>query len=152
MPRAPFRNFSAARLFFGLTRSRHAEQEGCHASEPIQEKGCVMKIRSYISVVFCALSLVGTCIAVEPAKVPVGSKIFVEGDQGFDVFLAAAVDKKKVPVMVVADKSQADFILEASSQSEKSGWARTIFLGQTGSNEEASIRLINVKTTEVVFA
>jgi hypothetical protein len=111
-----------------------------------------VKTCSYIALILWTLGLVSTCIAVEPARVLAGSKIFVEGDQGFDVFLSAALNKKNVPVSVVADKSQADFILEASSQSEKSGWARTIFLGQTGSNEEASIRLINVKTTEVVFA
>jgi len=108
--------------------------------------------RSCIALILGTLLLVVNSIAAEPARVPSGSKIFVEGDQGFDVFLSAALGKKKVPVMVVADKTQADFVLEASSQSEKSGWARTIFLGQTGSNEEASVRLINAKTTEVVFA
>jgi hypothetical protein len=90
--------------------------------------------------------------AATPVRVPAGSKIYVAPGDGFDTFLTAALDKKKVPVTVVADKDKADFILEASSQSEKAGWARTIFLAQTGSNEEASVRLTNAKTSEVVFA
>jgi hypothetical protein len=93
-----------------------------------------------------------TSMAIEPAKVPAGSKIYVAPGDGFDTFLAAAITKKKVPVTVVADKDKADFILEAASQSEKAGWARTVFMGQSGSNEEASIRLLNAKTSEVVFA
>ena len=78
--------------------------------------------------------------------------IYVAPGDGFDTFLAAALNKKKVNVVVVADKEKADYVLEATSQSEKAGWAKTIFLGQTGSNEEASVRLVNIKTSEVVFA
>src|SRR5436309_12439398 len=91
--------------------------------------------------------------AAAPEKtIPRDSKIFVVGEQGFDTFLTAALNKKKVPVTVVADKEKADYILEAASESQKSGWARTVFMGQTGSNEEASVRLVSAKTAEVVFA
>ena len=71
---------------------------------------------------------------------------------GFDTFLAAALNSKKVALTIVADKEKADYIVEATSQSEKAGWAKVIFMGQTGSNEEASIRIIDVKTSAVVWA
>ena len=108
-------------------------------------------------ILLLALALVLTCSLMpaggpEPVKVPAGSKIYVSPEGGFDTFLTAALNKKKVPVTVVADKDKADFVLEASSQSEKAGWARTIFLAQTGSSEEASVKLVNAKTSEVVFA
>lgn len=84
--------------------------------------------------------------------IPAGSKLYVAPGGGFDTFLAAALNKKQVPVTIVADKDKADYIVEATSESQKAGWAKVIFTGQTGSAEEASIRIINVKTSEVVFA
>jgi hypothetical protein len=84
--------------------------------------------------------------------VPAGSKIFVSAEDGFSTFLTAAMKSKKVPVAVVADREKADYELQAATKSDKAGWARTVFMGQTGSNEEASVQLINIKTSEVVFA
>ena len=84
--------------------------------------------------------------------IPVGSKLYVASGGGFDTFLAAALNKKKVPLTIVADKEKADYIVESNSQSDKAGWAKTVFLGQTGSNEEASVRIIDVKTSAVVWA
>ena len=111
----------------------------------------------HISMILClALTLlsVSPTFAAAPTgqRIPAGSKIYVAPGDGFDTFLAAALNKKRVPVTVVADKEKADYILEASSESDKPGWAKVIFLKQTGTNEEASIRIINVKTSEVVFA
>jgi hypothetical protein len=42
--------------------------------------------------------------------------------------------------------------IRSKAESQKAGWAKTIFLKQAGSDEEASVRLINIKTSEVVFA
>jgi hypothetical protein len=122
-----------------------------HQSD-LNNKGHLVNTRSYISLSIFALVTVMTCRAVEPITVPVGSKIYVSPEGGFDTFLTAALNKKHVQVIVVADRAKADFVLEALSQSEKAGWARTVFLAQTGSNEEASVKLVNVKTSEVVFA
>ena len=104
-------------------------------------------ISSLLILLSCTLSFGATAVTI-----PAGSKIYVAPGDGFDTFLAAALNKKKVAVTVVADKEKADYVLEASSESEKAGWAKVIFLAQTGSKEEASVRIINVKTSEVVFA
>jgi hypothetical protein len=92
--------------------------------------------------------------AVDPAQktIPAGAKFCVEGDQGFDTFLTAALTKKSVPVSVVDDCSKADYKVSAATQSDKASWSRVVFMGQTGSNEEASMKVTNLKTSEVVFA
>ena len=113
---------------------------------------------AYISMFLCltlALLAAKPGLAADkavPQTIPAGSKLYVAPGDGFDTFLAAALNKKQVPLTIVADKDKADYIVEATSQSEKAGWAKVIFTGQTGSAVEASIRIINVKTSEIVFA
>lgn len=87
-----------------------------------------------------------------PKAIPQGSKLCIEGEEGFDTFLAAALAKKRVPVFVVSDCSKADFKISAATQSEKASWSRIVFSGQTGSNEEASMKVTNLSTSEVVYA
>ena len=84
-------------------------------------------------------------------KLPAGSRIFIAPMAGLDSFLVAAFREKKVDLVIVNDREKADFELTGTTDSQKSGWARTIFLAQTGSNEEASIQIVNIKTSEVVF-
>ncbi len=81
-----------------------------------------------------------------------GSKIFVEAADGFDTYLAAALQKKKVPVVVVNDRAIADYELSGVSDHQKAGWAKIVFSGQIHSDEQASVKLINIKSSEVVFA
>ena len=59
--------------------------------------------------------------------------------------------KKEVPIVIVTDKSKADFELSGVTESEKAGWAKTIFLGNTSTAEQASIKVVNLKTGTVVF-
>jgi len=84
--------------------------------------------------------------------VPAGSKVFVEATDGFDTYLGAALHKKHVPLVIVADKEKAEYALEGVSDHVKAGSAKTVFLGQIHSDEQAGIRLVNRKTGEVVFA
>ena len=59
--------------------------------------------------------------------------------------------KKEVPLTLVTDKSKADFELSGVTESEKAGWAKTIFLASTARNEQASIKIVNLKTGTIVF-
>jgi hypothetical protein len=97
----------------------------------------------------CALS--GAAFAGAPS-LPQGSKIYIEATDGFDTYLTAALQKKKVPVTVVTDKMQADYELTGVSDHTKPGWAKIAFTGSIHSDEQASVKLINLKTSEVVFA
>jgi hypothetical protein len=86
------------------------------------------------------------------AKIPKGARFFIgpiEG--GYDIYLAAAMHKKEVPIVIVTDKSKADFELSGVTQSEKAGWAKTIFMRNTSTAEQASIKVVNLKTGTVVY-
>jgi hypothetical protein len=85
-------------------------------------------------------------------KVESGSKVYVAPmDGGFDISLVAAIVKKQLPVVVVADKAKADYEISGISQSDKAGWAKMLFLGTDASNEQASIKVVDLKSEEVVF-
>jgi hypothetical protein len=85
-------------------------------------------------------------------RVPKGVKIYISPlDNGYHIYLAAAIQKKEVPVVIVTDKSRADFELTAVTESEKAGWAKMLFLGSGASAEQASFQLVNIKTGIVSF-
>ncbi|HEY4053888.1 MAG TPA: hypothetical protein VGL74_09100 [Terriglobales bacterium] len=98
-----------------------------------------------------ALSCIAFCASGE-RKVAPGSKIYVEAGDGFDTYLTAALEKKNVPVIVVTDKAHADYELSGVSDHTKAGWAKIVFAGQIHSDEQASVKLVDLKTSEVVFA
>ena len=82
-----------------------------------------------------------------------GSKVFITPiEGGFDTYLSAALVKKEVPLTVVAIKEKADFEITGIGESEKAGWAKMMFFGSGQSNEQASIKVVNLKTGVVAFA
>lgn len=86
-------------------------------------------------------------------SLPAGSKVFIAPmEGGFDTFLIAGLQQKKVPLIIVGDKSKADFVISGISDSERAGWAKMLFVGSQQSNEQASIKVENVKTGVVVYA
>jgi hypothetical protein len=94
-----------------------------------------------------------TSIRVEEnLRIPRGARFYIgpiEG--GYDIYLAAAMHKKDVPIVIVTDKAKADFELSGVTESEKAGWAKTIFMKSTSTAEQASIKVVNLKTGTVVF-
>jgi hypothetical protein len=82
-----------------------------------------------------------------------GAKVFIHAmPNSFDTFFKAALGKKKVPVVVVEDRAQADFEIRGTSESQKASAAKKIFLGSWHSDEQASVSVISVESGEVVFA
>src|SRR5437879_1155492 len=102
--------------------------------------------------IIAALALATSLLAVEGNAIPANSKIYIGPMNGFGTYIMAAMANKKVPLIIVAGREQAEFELTGDSESEKPGWARTIFLGQGRSNEQASVNVVNVQTGTVVFA
>lgn len=91
---------------------------------------------------------------VEPTAKPLesGSKVYIAPiEGGFDTFLVAAIVKKKVPVTVVTDKSKADYEISGIAASEKAGWAKMLFMSSDQSRELASVKVVEVKTGDVVY-
>lgn len=85
--------------------------------------------------------------------IPAGSKVFIATmEDGFQDYLKAALQAKKVPVVVVEDKASADFEIAGHSETEKASTAKKVIMWNWHSNEQASIQVTNLKTSEVAFA
>ncbi|MGC2194401.1 MAG: hypothetical protein WA628_06980 [Terriglobales bacterium] len=85
--------------------------------------------------------------------IPPYSKVFVAPmPDGFDEYLKKAIESKKVPVEIVADKDQADFQITGQAETQKASTAKKVIMWDWRSNEQASIQVTNLKSSEVVFA
>ncbi|HSS20891.1 MAG TPA: hypothetical protein VLL54_12520 [Pyrinomonadaceae bacterium] len=72
--------------------------------------------------------------------------------QGFETYLAAALRKKDVPLLIVADESMADFIIEGTADQKGAGWAKKVFMGDFRKSTSSSMTLTNLKTGIVAYA
>src|SRR5437868_4727814 len=121
--------------------------------------GIFMKFRRYfigLIVVFSVLSTAQqfqeTTPSQESKKIPAGSTIYVAPmEGGFETYVVAGIMKKQVPVTVVNDRSKADFEMTGISDTDKAGWAKMLFLGSQQSNEQASIKVTDLKSGVVVY-
>jgi hypothetical protein len=85
--------------------------------------------------------------------IPRGAKVFVAPmPDGFHEYLKAAIEKKKVPVAIVEDKNNAEFEITGQSETEKASTAKKVIMWNWRSNEQASIQVNNLTTSEAVFA
>src|ERR1019366_2781518 len=117
--------------------------------QPKQILGCAL----WLALAGVQLAL---CQNPKPAldkSIPSGAKVFiapVEG--GFENYLAAAIQQKKVPVVVVTNRDKAEFEISGVAETEKAGWAKMLFARSAASTEEAGIKIVDIKSDEVVFA
>lgn len=72
--------------------------------------------------------------------------------EGFESYIAAALRKKGVPLLIVADRSQADFIVEGTADKKGAGWAKKIFMGDFRNSTSASMTVTNLRTGVVAYA
>lgn len=85
-------------------------------------------------------------------RIPRNSKIYIARMDGFEVYLAAAIRKKGVPVVMVTDPYSADFEISGTHETRDAGWAKTIFMGDARSSATASMQVVNVRTNVIVYA
>jgi hypothetical protein len=85
--------------------------------------------------------------------------VYVEPQQGFETYIAAAIAKKGVPVDVVTDKDRAIYILrsaplEVKSESTGGKIARCLFAYCAGIEDKGnvSVQLIELGSTKMVWA
>ena len=100
-------------------------------------------------------SVVGNTAVATPqisTKIVPGATVYLEPMNGFENYLAAAFAKKKVRLVLVADKDKADYLISGVSEDKKAGWAKIVFMGNLHSDADASITMIDTKTSAVVFA
>jgi len=94
----------------------------------------------------------GQLATVNNAKIPSYAKVYVAPIAGgFENYIIAGLRNKKVPLTVVVDRSKADYEISGVSDSEKAGWAKMLFIGSQNSNEQASIKISDLKTGAVIF-
>jgi len=72
--------------------------------------------------------------------------------QGFETYLAAALRKKDVPLLIVANQSQADFIIEGTADKKAAGLAKKLLLGDFRKSTSASMSVTNLRTGVVAYA
>lgn len=102
-------------------------------------------------------------LAAEQAlKIPPNSKVSIVPMNGFEDYLIAGFQQKKLPVMVVADREQADYEITGTPEIQKvegtKGWAAVAEVALTKGHSgdyfivRASWIVKSVKTGNVVFA
>ncbi len=85
--------------------------------------------------------------------------VYLEPQQGFETYLAAAIAKKGVPVDVVADQTKAAYVLksapiEVKSESTGGKIARCLFAYCAGIEDKGnvSVQLIEISSTKMLWA
>lgn len=87
------------------------------------------------------------------ASLKPGAKVFVHPmPDGFDTYFKSALVAKKVPLVVVDSRDQAEFEIKGSAESQKASAAKKIFMGSWHSDEQASISVSSVQSGEIVYA
>jgi hypothetical protein len=81
-----------------------------------------------------------------------GSTVFIAPMEGFENYLAAAFQKKGVPLVPVASEEQATYVLKGTSEEKKPGAAKIIFMGQIHADNAASVQMADRATGAIVFA
>ena len=66
--------------------------------------------------------------------------------------MAAAIRKKGVPVIMVTDRSQADFEIVGTADKKGAGWAKKLLLGDFRGSASASLTVTNLHTGVIAYA
>jgi len=70
---------------------------------------------------------------------------------GFENYIIAGLRNKKAPLTVMADRSKAEYEISGVSETDKAGWAKMLFMGSQNSNEQASIKIADLRSGAVIF-
>lgn len=86
-----------------------------------------------------------------PTKIATGSRVFIEEMGGFEKYLTAAFLKRKVQLVLVADKNQADYIISGTSKEKMSEWAKDVFLLNIHAETDADVMLKDRRSSAILF-
>src|SRR4051812_14944650 len=99
-----------------------------------------MKAPTSLLLALTLVSSVGAAQTPAADKLTPGSKVFVNTmTDDFDSYLKSAIEKKKVPVVIVTSRDEAEYEIKGTSETQKAGAAKKIMLGSWHSDEQASI-------------
>jgi hypothetical protein len=106
--------------------------------------------KAYYMLILC-LSVACVALATD-STIPKDAKVYIAPMDGFESDLRTAIVKKHVPVQIVDKREDADYEIVGTSESQKASTAKKVFMWDWHSNEQASFRLTNLKTSEVVYS
>jgi hypothetical protein len=118
----------------------------------VRGKHALMGLGLALCLVTVAAGQEGKSVDQNTKAIERNSRIYIAPiEGGFDTFLAAAIIKKQVPVVVVTDRAKADYEITGIANTEKAGWAKMLFIGIDNSNDMASVKVVYLKSDEVVY-
>jgi len=94
-------------------------------------------------------------------RIPLNSKIYIAAFksedasrpvEGFETYMAAALRKKGAPLIMIADRSQADFEIAGSADKKGAGFAKKWLLGDFRRSTSASLTVTNLHTGVIAYA
>lgn len=103
----------------------------------------------------------GAAVAIQTdvQRVPRNAKVYIApfiaedgNSHGFEVYLAAAIRKKNVPIVLVTDRAQADFEITGTADKKGAGWAKKIFARDYRATTSASFQMVNLSTGVIAYA
>ncbi len=107
-------------------------------------------MKRIITIIFVTtLAVIGLCAqerasaitgqdVFQAQRIPRNSKVYIapfksesteKPLEGFESYMAAALLKKGVPLLIVSERDAADFEIEGTADKKRAGWAKKIFLG-----------------------
>jgi hypothetical protein len=116
---------------------------------------------------FVLLTFSAVLLAQAP-QIKSGSNVYIEPMDGYETYLAAAIAKKKVPLVVVAEKHKAEYTITSSVSERAPSMPAVVINNTNGVNNSgphsgypapgsfgrtnASISVVDTRTSQIVFA
>ena len=97
----------------------------------------------------------------EAQLIPRNSKVYIapfrsenaeKPVEGFETYMAAALRKKNVPLIMVTNRDDADFEIVGTADKKGAGLAKKLLLGDWRDTTSASLSVTNLKTGVVAYA
>jgi hypothetical protein len=156
-----FRNFAqsfiTSVLFHATDRLIIVRARGVNRNEVLKPGGVIMQKIKNLSAAIVAVAVL--LFSPMSSAQDVRRSVFIQPDNGFETYLAAAISKKKVPVDVVTDETKATYVLKSAPleiKSESTGGkiARCVFESCAGIEDKgtASVQLIEASSSKMVWA
>ncbi len=88
----------------------------------------------------------------EKHRIPDGSRIFIAEMEGnLHTYIASEIKKKKLPVVIVTDEKEADYVISGAALKGDNKWYHTVF-GTGKDKNEGNIQVVSVKDRTVIWA
>ena len=88
----------------------------------------------------------------EAHRIPDGSRIFIsEMEGGLHGHIASQIAKKKLPVVIVTDEKEAEYVISGAALKGDNKWYHSVF-GSGKDKNEGNIQVVSVKDRTVIWA